>query len=200
MVASVSGTGRRKARVARRRQDRRAHGVSWLVGGRGRPADEDAPPARRVAGPGRREGTGDGDARDADAHGVLLEQVVHAAGVGLAYHRHADAVRPRGNLDPHLPRVAAQHAQPLAVQRDLHRLVAPNRGQAEAGAGAPHAEAVLGIQREHVLHHDAAARAERLALAMVGLRQPGRGSVGGDTRAGRRVAHGEPADFAAAVT
>ena len=46
-----------------------------------------------------------------------------------------------------------------------------------------------------MLHHDAAARAERLALAMVGLRQPGRGSVGGDTRAGRRVAHGEPADL-----
>ena len=72
--------------------------------------------------------------------------------------------------------------QPLAVQRDLHLLVAADRGQAEAGPGAADAKAVLGIEREHVLHHDAAARAERLALAVVGLRQPGRGGVGGDAR------------------
>ena len=74
---------------------------------------------------------------------------------------------PAGILSRGLPRGASRpmQAHPLTVQRDLDLLVGADRLPArKPAAGAADSELVLGVERKDVLHHQAAARAERQSL------------------------------------
>ena len=138
----------------------------------------------------------DGEALHAGARCQLREQVVNSPRVPLAHDGDADGLGAGGDPEPEIAgHRLLEQPQPLAIQRDLERLVAANRRQPESGASAPDSELVLGVERKHVLHDQAASRAERHALAMVGLRQPARRHIRRDARARRRVAHRQPADL-----
>ena len=175
---------------------RRAHGISSAA--RRGPADEDPAPARRIARPGGVQRPVDPEAVHAGRVRELGEQVVDAAGVRAPHHRDADRVRTGGHLesDAAARRCPAHHLDALAVERDLHLVVHAHRRQAEnADAAAPDAELVFGIEREHVLHQQAAARAERQPLAVHRLRQPARWQIGGEVGADRRIAHRQAGDL-----
>ena len=88
------------------------------------------------------------------------EQIFDALSVVAAHQRHADRVgagRDRERGDARTAPRGRQRRDALAVEREIHVVVAP-RGDLEF---------VLGIEWEHVLHLEAAARAERLAVDVV---------------------------------
>ena len=103
---------------------------------------------------------------------------------------------PAGIVERRAARAAPEHGRALAVHGDLDFFVAAERLEAEAAAAAPDANLVLGVERKHVPDAHAAARAERLAVHMLGLHEAARRAIGRETDARARVADGEPADFA----
>ncbi len=126
-------------------------------------------------------------------HGI---EIVDARGPARAHDRGAECVRPRfdGEHETRRP-AAAEEPNPLAVHRDLDRVVAADGRQPEAAAGTAHADLVLRIERKYVTDEDAAARAERHTVEMLGLGKPARRRIGRDPRTDRGVADREPADL-----
>ena len=177
------------------RQDR-ARAAHLLIG-RVRVADENPAATWRIPGPGWIQRAVDSEARHAGAAGQLGEQIVNAAGIGAADDGDADRLRSGRNLEPDgAAGIAPQHSHPLPVQRDLDRVVGADGWQPEEpAAGAAHSELVLGVQREDVLHDDAAAGAQRQPFTMLGLRHPARCQIGREVGADRRVADCEAADL-----
>ena len=103
------------------------------------------------------------------------EQIVDALRVALADDRDAERLRPGRNRQRRAARAAApEHGGALAVHGDLDFLVAAERLEAEAVAAAADANLVLGVERKDVPNAHAAARAERLAVQVLGLREPAR--------------------------
>ena len=133
---------------------------------------EDPATARRIARPGRVQRSVDRQALHARSIGELGEQVVNATRIGAADDGDADRLRAGGNPEPDATtrRVPSEQLHPLPVQRDLELVVDADGWQSEQPhAGPADSELVFGVERKHVLHQQAAARAERQPLAMPGL-------------------------------
>ena len=164
--------------IRARRQRREDLARAGLVGAVGRGlADEDAPAARCVADAGGCERPDDRDRGDARSARPFGEQIVDSTRAARRDHRDAELLRPGRNLHARAVGVALEQREPLAVQRDLGRLGSTHGGQAEAAAGAPHDDLVLGVERERVLDEQAAASSERQAFDVAVLRHVARHRV-----------------------
>ena len=203
-----------------RRQDLVAHAISSassrLVapkpGGRRRTADEDAPPARRVA---RRAGA----VRPADRHrrdGRLRAAAARArpqrrlvARFGPLHERHADEPRARldrqRKLEPRFRRAAAPSSAAAAASRratdrfELHALAVHRDLElvrfARGAAGELHLHRVGAVHREVAAHRQPAARAERQIVHALVLRVLGIERVDVHEHRQRGVADREAADL-----
>ena len=85
---------------------------------------------------------------------------------------------PAGIVSVALRGPRAEHGRALAVHGDLDLFVAAERLEAEAAAAAADANLVLGVERKDVPDAHAAARAERLAVQVLGLHEAARRAIG----------------------
>ena len=152
-----------------------------LLGGRGRPAHQDARAARRLADAGGVERPQDGQRLHGAGRGELRvvamvgERVVHAGAALSVDERQTDRVWSRGNPLPEAPRVG--DLQLLAVERDVE-----TRAESAAAPASADRELVLRVQRERMRDQQTPACAERQALHVLVVYPLARRRVG-DLRA-----------------
>ena len=175
-----------------------------------RPPDGEVPEVRQA-----REAVGVGHARARQRPLVGRDEILGGA-LQVTDEHGRDPVRPRRHpdrigaeidavrvRDVHPP-VDVEEGDALAVDGDLDLLRMVDRVQRPAAAAEQlsgrlvverDAEPVVGVGGERVHYGDAAPRAVGGALDLLALRDPPRDLVGRLAGAGRRVAHGEPADL-----
>ena len=179
---AVGARGERRQDLARARR---------LVGCRRRRADEQAPAARRVAGPGRVERAGDGDLRDAGRARRRRGRRRPRPRVRVRDdQRGRDRVRSRRHLQARrAASLQRRRACRRGSRRDRRRAVRPPAAPPRrAAAGLPDLQVVLGVERERVANDDAAARAERQPVDVRVLRQIAGHPVGRAIETDRRIA------------